>query len=142
MTESQEIICNLCGKVCEPEGISAGYGIHDDLGIICLECAGKEDEKDMDRHGHYCLYLYSVPMLPSGEGVYMVSNWPQTLSYLVDEIRFGDHNICGPGSRADVWFTDHGGFRWHGVRIGNTEHCWVRRLKRKGRNRECLQPNH
>ena len=97
---------------------------------VCYECCGKREWADMQATGVATLYLnHTTTGLACGcsgpsQDHYRVSNWPNTLTFKVDKIKKGKHNIAG--SRYDVWFTDKDGRAWHGVQVGeNTQltHC-------------------
>jgi len=75
--------------------------------------------------------LYLVPVKPNGwTSLYKVTNWPNTLSFIVQSYTVGNHNIAG--KRYDVHFPGPDGYRWHGVSYDdNTQVCHCKRTKTK-----------
>ncbi len=69
-----------------------------------------------------------ISLYLKGSGLhYEVTNWPGTLSILVQRMRRGRQNMAG--TRIDVWFWFEG-HRWHGVQYGpNTDLVHCRRVK-------------
>lgn len=119
--------CSDCGhaKPLATEG-AAGTGYarvgKDDADMICYECAGVREERDLLAKGKGYLYLTS-------EGnAHKLTNWPGTISIRIGYVRTGRHNMAG--RRYDLWF-NWKGRDWHGVQYGdNTQICHVRALKR------------
>ncbi len=111
--------CHTCKKTkpMQKNG-GTGYGVDNGNNKICYACCGKQDLEQMETRGKATLYL----------GVGRVTNWPDTLSFIVQGSKKGKHNIAGV--RYDVWFYDANGREWHGVTYGdNTQICHCRRLK-------------
>lgn len=96
-----------------------GYAVLDDGRKVCYACCAERDKAYMVEHGRITLYFDNKARL--------VTNWPGTL-WFDCAVRTGNHNIAG--IRYDVWFTDHLGKKWHGVRYGHhTQLCHCKRLK-------------
>jgi len=99
--------------------------------VVCYDCCAVIEKKWMDTHDKIVLYL------TGGNPVGMpwnVTNWPGTLSFLV-EVKFtAKHNMAG--TQELVWFFDHAGREWMGRCIGkNTQLCHCRKLKSRRRLR-------
>jgi hypothetical protein len=110
-------ICSVCGKeTVSPNRLGTGYGITPNGDKVCYECCAKQDMAYMESHDKITLYH-------SCREKEEVINWPGTLRFPAFSFE-GKHNWGLP--RYDVYFVDHTGQRWHGVRIGdNTDlvHC-------------------
>jgi hypothetical protein len=110
-------------------GCGTGYaraGQNDDT-MICYECAGAREVRDLLATGKGCLYL-SSGIGQTGRTFHKLANWPGTLEISLSmSPRKGRHNMAG--TRYDVWFSWQGR-DWHGVQYGdNTQICHVRALK-------------
>lgn len=110
--------CHFCGEETVSVGIHEGKD-------VCYPCCGKLEWKLMQDTGKATLYLVGLTVKYAS-----VQNWCNTLSFKVDRVRHGRHNIAG--TRTDVWFRDKSGTPWWGVSYGeNTQIVHCRRLKSK-----------
>lgn len=124
------MICDMCNRIVPPASVEAGWARTDAGATICYKCCAKVDRQRMDDQGKIGLYLTGTPPVEYGckkrsaQGALTISNWPGTLTHIVE------YYSNGQRGRRDVWFKDHRGHRWHGVRYGSrTEICYCRRLK-------------
>ena len=119
--------CVECKKTKQvnQDGCSTGYGIDSTGNLVCFDCCGKRDKRDMIATGK--AYLYLTTNADNGHK-HHVSNWPGTLKMNVPHVKRGHHNIAR--NRYDFWFTGPDDCEWHGVVIGdNTQVARCRRLK-------------
>lgn len=114
--------CSKCeNNIVEHSSCGTGYGIDKDNNKVCYVCCAEQDKEHMRTTGHIVLYLVKE------ERRLAVTNWPDSLSFVVSYYKTGRHNIAGV--RYDVWFMFEGQ-QWHGVQYGdNTELCHCRRNK-------------
>lgn len=128
--------CCECARIL-PVGTSGGtgYAVNEEkAGLVCYDCCAVNDAKIMHNGTAVTLYLTTVKdgdfspstRLQRFDGkAYMVSNWPGTLKFPVNLIKWSYQN-GKKDNRRDVWF--HAlGYQWHGVNIG--EHNQVVRCK-------------
>jgi hypothetical protein len=117
--------CNL-DKPIQTDG-GTGYATFMDGDKVCYACVAVRDMAAMIEHGRSSalpLYLTRKSIHKPNDGTWAVTNWPNTLSFPVQRITQGGHNIAG--KRLDVWFYGPDGYIWHGVQYGdNTQivHC-------------------
>lgn len=78
----------------------------------------------MLKHGKGLLYIST-----DKEGQSVVSDWPGVHKVQPYHSRSSFHNFAGKNGRTDVWFSLDGS-RWHGVNIGDSQICHVKRCKR------------
>ena len=132
-----DIFCERCGKkIVSKYEFTTGFAYYvDENGKrikICYNCCADIERSEIEKckpGDKYILYLHYEK---NGEyGSSYVCNWPGTLKYICG-VRVGRHNIARV--RYDVWFTDHIGREWYGVRYGdNTEICHCKLLKPKNK---------
>ncbi len=118
-------ICSMCKKVCQANGIMAGYATTRTGKRVCYDCVGKIDREELENlpiGGKITQYLVK-------EGnEYYISNWPGTLKIRIRRVKKGNHNIAG--TRSDVWFS-YAGHDFHGVQYGNhSQICHITRVKK------------
>lgn len=112
------VTCADCGEFCT----GSAFGRDDQDRTICYRCCGIRDGLSMRETGRATLYLVK-------RGVsWAVTNWPDSISFPVTEIRKGAHNMARV--RYDFWFRVNNVEQWYGYQIGdNTEIAHCRRLK-------------
>jgi hypothetical protein len=118
----------LCGDCLQERPVNmsgnggTGYaGLRDSDALVCYECAGVRDAREMRETGKASLYLTK-----DKAGAWRVTNWPGTLSLAPSRVTKGKHNMAR--ERFDVWF-QHEGEAWHGTNIGDNQILRARRLK-------------
>ena len=81
--------------------------------------------ESMLKHGSGTLYLSK-----DDQGCYYLSQWAGQTKIRVQAggMKRSFHNFAGRDGRTDVWFGLDGS-TWHGVNIGNSQICRVRRTK-------------
>lgn len=117
-----EFTCTVCGlHKTHDDDFTTGYGRDNDDNIVCFDCCGKQDAKELkELQPNQKFYLY----LNTKEKT--LSNWPGTLKINVNHIRVGNHNIAR--HRYDTWFTFEGN-SYHAVQYGdNTQIAHVRKI--------------
>lgn len=122
--------CDQCGQAKPfPFGCGTGYAVTRLDKMVCYQCCGENDRRDMIETGKAVLYLTHGEFTPGCSYTKgKITNWPGTLS-LPCGVKRGAHNIAR--YRYDAWFTFDGA-RWHGVQIGdNTQIIRCKRLKSK-----------
>lgn len=122
--------CTKCGqsKPVQTNG-GVGYATMSDNSLVCYDCCAELDRRSMIDSGKATLYLVkNEDNNKQWQHIYKVTNWPSTLSFAVDRIRKGLHNMAG--TRYDAWFTGPNNTRWYGVQYGeNTQLIHCRRVK-------------
>jgi len=118
-----QFTCSVCHQHKTHESdFSTGYGKDKDGNIVCFECCGKQDEKqlaELPLKGKMSLYLDTNKKI--------LTNWPGTLHISVPYIRKGKHNFAG--KRYDTWFK-YAGNQYHAVQYGdNTQIAHITRVK-------------
>lgn len=115
-------ICTKCNmEINKSDGCGIGYGIDEDGNKVCYACCAVTDIKQMRTTGRITLYLVKTDRRLA------VTNWPDSLSFVVSYCKEGRHNIAGV--RYDVWFYLDGQ-QWHGIQYGNnTQLCHCKRNK-------------
>jgi hypothetical protein len=104
-----------------------GYATLPNGDKLCYACIAIRDRATMIEHGrsnNLPLYLSRKSIHNANDGTWKVGNWPDTLSFPVQRITTGGHNIVR--TRTDVWFYGPDGFIWHGVQFGEMTqivHC-------------------
>ncbi len=84
---------------------------------------GQAEWEGMLKHGKGLLYLTHEEV--GG----WVSNWVGTHKVKAYHIRASFHNFAGRNGRRDVYFMLDGS-RWHGVNVGDSQICRVKRCKK------------
>ena len=113
-------------KPIQAEG-GTGYATLPNGDRVCYSCIAFRDRTAMIEKGQSSslpLYLTRKSIHKPNDGCWKVGNWPDTLSFPVQRITQGGHNLAG--KRYDVWFYGPDGYVWHGVQYGdNTQivHC-------------------
>jgi hypothetical protein len=131
---TSEFKCSICGliKAEQSEG-GTGYAVLADESKVCYECCAILDRDSMIKTGRATLYLTIADYGKRGwlGERYIsasISNWPGTLKFHSNLIKYGRHNMAD--RRYDVWFYGPDGKTWHGVRYGdNTQICHCKRTK-------------
>ena len=115
--------CIKCNKeIIKSDNCSTGYGTDKDDNKVCYACCAIADREQMRTTGRITLYLVKTDRRLA------VTNWPNSLSFVVSYCRTGQHNIAGV--RYDVWFYFEN-TQWHGVQYGdNTQLCHCKRNKK------------
>jgi hypothetical protein len=104
-----------------------GYATLPNGDRVCYGCIANRDRVTMIKLGHgnhLPLYLSRKSIHKRNDGTWKVGNWPDTLSFPIQRITEGRHNIAG--KRYDVWFYGPDGHIWHGVQFGEMTqiiHC-------------------
>ncbi len=130
-------VCADCGETIEHTNENdcggTGYGIYKEDGIekkVCYGCCGKRDRANMIETGRATLYL--VQDKPRGVWTnFAVTNWPNTLRFVVSISKVGGHNITG--ERRDLWFVGPDGKVWWGWNCGDNQLTHCRRLRGRSR---------
>lgn len=119
--------CHVCrqDKTYESD-FTTGYGVDSDGNNICYDCCAIEDKKIMRETGKHYLYLNTKTR--------KATNWPNSLSIDITNLKYSYHNFVGKNGRIDFWFIFEGYF-WHGVLINpDFNQCArVRRTKQKAK---------
>ena len=120
-TKNEKFFCVDCKqrKLVNHNG-GTGYGSRNNGDLVCYDCCGIEDICLLESKG--CLVMYLI------EGERKVTNWCGTLSIPIRRIQYSNHNFAGRNGRRDVWFVFKGN-RYHGVNIGDSDICRVKRTK-------------
>jgi len=106
----------------EHSSFTRGYGQDSQGKKHCYACCAEQDKQHMREHGKIALYL-----VQDKTGSNRITNWPNSLSFPVNHIRKGRHNIAS--CRYDCWFSFEGQ-QWHGVQFGdNTQIIHCKRIK-------------
>ena len=95
--------CNL-DKPIQTDG-GTGYATLPNGDRVCYSCIAVRDRTAMIEKGQSSslpLYLTRKSIHKPNDGCWKVGNWPDTLSFPVQRITQGGHNIAG--TRYDVWF--------------------------------------
>ena len=121
--KTNKFTCDICKQTKEfKSNHTAGYGINDKEQKVCYACCANEDRAKMKETGKAVLYLCT-----NKQGDYIVTNWPDSLSFKCYHYSIGSHNWGL--KRYDVWF-DFEGRTWHGVTYGdNTQLCHCKQTK-------------
>lgn len=83
---------------------------------------GLAEIESMKTHGRGVLYLVV------NAGRWHVTAWADGFKVAVQHMKKSFHNFAGREGRTDVWFTFDDSL-WHGVNIGDSQICRVRRCK-------------
>jgi hypothetical protein len=123
-----------CGHVPSAHGEHTTGTAHTHDGKeICWDCCALLDTAHMLVDGstqRLPMYLSRKSILQQNDGTWFVSNWPGSLSFPVQRITKGKHNIAR--TRYDVWFYGPDGFIWHGVQFGEwTQICHCKRTRER-----------
>lgn len=118
-----EFTCSVCNEHKKHESdFTTGYGKDKDGNIVCYDCCGKQDSKELAQlqpNQKFTLYLNTKDQT--------LTNWPGTLKINVGHIKTGRHNIAG--KRYDTWFKYEGN-QYHAVQYGdNTMVAHIKRVK-------------
>ena len=125
--------CSQCGEikyVIDSEGCGTGYACNEDKSLICYNCCGENDKKEMLEKGKITLYISGPSQEGSLSPYYKISNWPGTLSFKAPGFHIFKNNW---GYKCiDAWFKGPDGFIWYGRHTGKSHGLInVRRTKQK-----------
>lgn len=117
------ITCARCGKVCQPDGLAAGYGVNAKGEKHCYECCAELDREAMRRGEPITLYVANFKPYnttsPKGPGSCEVTNWPGTLR-LQGFSQPRRHNMSRNARSVWAWFE---GRQWFGTMGGTNGDC-------------------